>query len=58
MLGFRYLNMVTKISVILWDAWSLNNKCISGFVLLSGLESLEHARKMKLILSPENFREK
>lgn len=45
-------------NVIVWDECSLNNNCVSGFVLLSGLETLEHARKIKLMVSPEKFGEK
>lgn len=44
--------------IIVWDECSLNNKRVSGFVLRSGLETLEHARKIKSMLSPENFGEK
>lgn len=43
---------------VVWDECSLNNNCVSGFILLSGLETLGHASKIKLMLSPENFGEK
>lgn len=44
--------------VAVWDECSLNNKCVSRFDLLSGLETLELARKIKLILFPEYSGEK
>lgn len=36
--------------IIVWDECSLN-KSVSGFFLLSGLETLKHCRKIKLMLS-------
>lgn len=46
-------------AVIVQDECSLNKTIISlAFVLLSGVETLKHARKIMLMLPPEDFGEK
>lgn len=45
-------------TAVVWDECSLNNKYVFGFVLLSGVETLKHARKLMPMLPPEDFGEK